>query len=64
MSMAGWESSFFRSEFTHPSGAVRLTSHSQGFIGLWQSLSNSEKSFPVEFLTPANETLKQFVERG
>ena len=63
-SMAGWEAGFFRSEFTHPNGAVRLTSHSQGFFGLWKSLRNSESTFPVEFLTSANETLQQFVERG
>ena len=63
-SMAGWESGFFRSEFTHPNGAVRLTSHPHGFFGLWEGLKNSEKSFPVEFLTDAKETLEQFVERG
>ena len=63
-SMAGWESGFFRSEFTHPNGAVRLTSHPQGFFGLWRSLKNSENAFPVQFLTDANETLLQFVERG
>ena len=62
-SMAGWESGFFRSEFTHPNGAVRLTAHPQGFFELWNSLKNSESAFPVEFLTEANETLLQFVER-
>ena len=54
---------FFRSEFTHPNGAVRLTSHPQGFVGLWKSLKNSERAFPVRFLTEADETLLQFVER-
>jgi len=63
-SMVGWESGFFRSEFTHPNGAVRLTSHPHGFCGLWKSLKNSKNAFPVEFLTAANETLRQFVERG
>ena len=63
-SMADWESGFFRSEFTHPNGAVRLTSHPQGFFGLWRSLKNSENAFPVGFLTEANETLLQFVEPG
>jgi len=43
---------------------VRLTSHPQGFFGLWKSLKNSEHAFPVQFLTDANETLLQFVERG
>jgi PRTRC genetic system protein B len=63
-SLAGWESAFFRSEFTHPNGAVRLTNHSRGFFGLWESLKKSQRPFPVEFLTTANETLQQFVERG
>ena len=63
-SIAGWQFSFFRSQFTHPNGAVRLTTHPQGFIGLWRSLKNSESAFPVEFLADANETLLQFVERG
>jgi len=63
-SMAGWESGFFRSEFTHPSGAVWLTCHPQGFVGLWESVKDGEGPFPVELLTPANETLQQFVERG
>jgi PRTRC genetic system protein B len=63
-SMTGWEAGFFRSEFTHPNGAVRLSSHPHGFFGLWKGLKNSESAFPVEFLTAANETLRQFVERG
>ena len=62
-SIPGWMFGFFRSEFTHPNGAVRLTTHPQGFIGLWKSLKNSESAFPVEFLADANETLLQFVER-
>jgi len=43
---------------------VRLTTHPQGFVGLWKSLKNSQSVFPVEFLADANETLLQFVERG
>jgi PRTRC genetic system protein B len=34
-SLRGWEEAYFASEFTHPSGAVRLTSHHGGFVGLW-----------------------------
>jgi len=63
-SIPGWTSGFFRSQFTHPNGAVRLTTHPHGFIGLWKSLKNSKRAFPVEFLADANETLLQFVERG
>ena len=45
-------------------GAVRLTSHPQGFMGLWKSLKNSQHPFPTTFLTDAKETLRQFVERN
>ena len=51
-------------QFTHPNGAVRLTSHPQGFMGLWKSLKNSQHPFPTTFLTDAKETLRQFVERN
>jgi len=62
-SIPGWTFGFFSSQFTHPNGAVRLTTHPEGFIGLWQSLKNSQRVFPVEFLADANETLLQFVGR-
>jgi PRTRC genetic system protein B len=57
-----WETAFFCSSFTHPSGAVRLTSHPEGFTGLWLSLADCEARFPTEFLTDARQTLRQFVE--
>jgi PRTRC genetic system protein B len=60
-STSEWESAFFSSSFTHPSGAVRLTSHPQGFVGLWLSLADRDRSFPAEFLTDARQTLRQFV---
>lgn len=63
-SMPGFECGFFRSQFAHANGAVRLTTYTQGFIGLWKSLENSESAFPVEFLADANETLLRFVELG
>ena len=36
---------YFASEFTHPSGAVRLTTHSGGFLALWSSLAGRKHSF-------------------
>jgi PRTRC genetic system protein B len=33
-SIPQWEDAFFQSEFTHAAGAVRLTCHPEGFIGL------------------------------
>jgi PRTRC genetic system protein B len=61
-SIAGWQAGFFRSQFSHANGAVRLTSHPGGFIGLWKSLKNCDHPFPTEFLTDAKEALRQFVE--
>ena len=62
-SLAGWEHAYFASEFTHPSGAVRLTTHPGGFVGLWSSLSGRKRAFPVRFLAESKQTLQEFVER-
>ena len=56
-----WEQAFFQSEFTHQNGTRRLTSHPDGFLGLWTSLSRSRKPFPVQHLAAANQTLLEFV---
>jgi len=58
-----WERAFFQSEFTHPNGASRLTSHPGGFLGLWKSLAGRRRPFPVEYLTSARETLQEFISR-
>ena len=57
-----WEEAYFSSEFTHPSGAVRLTNHPGGFAGLWSSLAGTNGAFPSEFLTDAKQTLREFIE--
>lgn len=59
-SMAAWIASFFQSEFTHPLGAARLTTHPRGFVGLWDSLQGKKK-FPVRYLTDARQTLREFI---
>ena len=61
-SIAGWEDAYYSSEFTHASGAVRLTSHPGGFFGLWSSLAGSGEKFPRQFLTDAKQTLREFIE--
>ena len=58
-----WENAYFASEFTHPSGAVRLTTHAGGFLGLWSSLAGKKDKFPVKFLADSKQTLQEFVER-
>ncbi len=62
-SISAFEAAYFQSEFTHAAGAVRLTSHPGGFIGLWKSLAG-RKRFPVQYLIDAGETLQEFVTRG
>ncbi len=60
--IAAWEAAYFASEFTHPSGAVHLTTYSGGFLGLWSELAG-RKHFPVKFLADSNQTLQEFFER-
>jgi PRTRC genetic system protein B len=62
-SLGGWENAYFASEFTHPSGAVRLTTHSGGFLGLWTTLAGSKRRFPVKFLVDCKQTLQEFIHR-
>ena len=62
-SIPSWQDAFFESEFTHPAGAVRLTSHPGSFIGLWTSLAGRSR-FPVQYLVDAGETLQEFVAAG
>jgi len=62
-SISSWQDGYFQSQFTHAAGAVRLTSHPEGFIGLWGSLAG-RKRFPVQYLIDAGETLQEFVSRG
>jgi PRTRC genetic system protein B len=57
----GWEEAYFQSAFTHPNGAVRLTTHSKGFHGLWTELIG-KREFPNGFLADSKETLQAFIE--
>ena len=58
-----WERAFFQSEFTHQTGARRLTAHPGGFVGLWRRLAASRRNFPPKYLASANETLQEFIVR-
>jgi PRTRC genetic system protein B len=57
-----WERGFFESAFTHPSGAVRLTTYMGGIISMWTSVLGRD-AFPDHHLIPAHETLLQFIRR-
>jgi len=59
--IAAWEAEYFASEFTHPSGAVRLTTHAGGFLGLWSTLAK-RKYFPLKCLVESKQTLGEFIE--
>jgi PRTRC genetic system protein B len=59
---AAWEQGFFESAFTHPSGAVRLTSYKGGIIPMWTSVLGRD-TFPDQYLVTAHETLLQFIRR-
>ena len=56
-----WEEAYFQSTFTHPNGAVRLTTHPKGFHGLWTELIGKSE-FPNGFLADSKETLQDFIE--
>jgi len=62
-SLTGSGTAYFASEFTHPSGAVRLTTHPGGFLGLWSNLAG-RKQFPAKFLADSKQTLQEFVARS
>ncbi len=61
-SIPAWQDSFHRSSFTHALGAVRLTTHPGGFVGLWRSLAG-KKRFPSRYLAEARESLQDFLTR-
>ena len=61
-SLHGWEEAYFASEFTHPSGAVRLTTYPGGFLGLWAILDGRKRRFPGKYLAESKQTLREFIE--
>jgi hypothetical protein len=60
--MKPWERAFFESEFTHAAIGARLTTHQEGFLGLWRDLTGSTGAFPGEFLVKSGDTLGSFVQ--
>ena len=57
-----WERAFFESEFTHAALGAQITTHREGFLGLWRDLTGSQGGFPVEFLMKSGESLRSFVQ--
>jgi PRTRC genetic system protein B len=62
-SLVACEYFFFQTDFSHVLGAVRLTTHAGGFVGLWKSLAGKRR-FPARYLVDALETLQEFVRRS
>ncbi len=59
-SIADWECGYYESAFTH-ANVGRLTRHAGGFEGLWGSLADKRKLFPLDTLIVLPQTLAQFV---
>jgi PRTRC genetic system protein B len=59
--IAGWEQAFFESEFTHAALGAQLTTHPEGFLGLWRDLAESHEDFPPEFLLQSRDSLRSWV---
>lgn len=59
-SISEWEKGFYESAFTH-ANVDRITRHSGGFEGLWSSVADKRKPFPVDSLIVLPQTLAQFV---
>jgi hypothetical protein len=60
--IAEWEKGFYESAFTH-ANIGRITRHAGGFEGLWSSLADKRKCFPVDSLVVLPQTLAQFVRK-
>ena len=62
--ITGWEQAFFESEFTHAALGAHLTTHPEGFLGLWRDLTGSQKDVPPEYLVRASSVERPFEEPG
>lgn len=58
--LPAWEDGFFASEFTHQNSCKNLTTHPDGFVGLWKELMG-KKTFPVKYLAEYGQTLGQYL---
>jgi PRTRC genetic system protein B len=59
--IVGWERAFFESEFTHAALGAALTTHPEGFLGLWRDLAGSQSDFPSEFLLKSRDSLQSWI---
>ncbi|SAK57697.1 hypothetical protein AWB76_02497 [Caballeronia temeraria] len=62
-SIAGWESGFFESAFTHPNHGGKRVSHRNGEFAFWKEMLDGKfgEQFPKEVLVPMNLTLAELI---
>jgi PRTRC genetic system protein B len=62
-SIAGWESGFFESSFTHPNHGGKRVKHCQGEFAFWKSMldGNYGEQFPKDALVPMKKTLAHLI---
>lgn len=58
--LTDWEQGFFDSAFTHANCHKKLTSHPEGFFGMWKA-QLVRKTFDTRFLVDTKTTLDQMV---
>lgn len=62
-SIAGWESGFFESAFTHPNHGGKRVNHQKGEFAFWKAMLDGEypAEFPKDFLIPMKATLADLI---
>jgi PRTRC genetic system protein B len=62
-SIAGWESGFFESAFTHPNHGGKRVQHPDGEFAFWKSMldGNYGDQFPKDALVPMKKTLAKLI---
>jgi PRTRC genetic system protein B len=62
-SIAGWESGFFESSFTHPNHGGKRVKHPDGEFAFWKLMLDGHfrKQFPKEALVPMKRTLAALI---
>jgi PRTRC genetic system protein B len=62
-SIAGWESGFFDSAFTHPNVGGKRVNHSKGPFAFWKAMLDGKfaEQFPQRVLIPVETTLADLI---
>ncbi|MDR5776914.1 MULTISPECIES: PRTRC system protein B [unclassified Caballeronia] len=62
-SIAGWESGFFESAFTHPNHGGKRINHPKGEFAFWQAMLDGQyaDAFPKDLLIPMNKTVGDLI---